>query len=55
MIINKNVVVITGILGIVALGISYFAFVRQDGTVLTSLSSAIGVMIGYLFGKGAKE
>lgn len=32
---------------ITALGITYFIFIRQDGTVLLSLSSILGGLIGY--------
>jgi len=34
-----------------ALGITYFIYVKQDSTVLLSLSSIIGAMAGYAIGR----
>jgi len=48
---DDTYVKITGILGITALGVSYFIFVRQDGSVLLSLASIIGGIIGYTIGR----
>jgi hypothetical protein len=36
---------------ITALGITYFLVIRQDSTVLLSLSSVLGGLVGYLVGK----
>jgi len=36
---------------ITALGITYFIFIRQDGTVLLSLSSILGGLAGYHVGR----
>jgi len=40
-----------GIGCLTALGIAYFLIIRQDSTVLLSLASIIGGMIGYRMGK----
>jgi len=48
---DRTIAVVTGVLCITILGVTYFVTVRQDGTVLLSLSSVIGGLIGYLFGK----
>ncbi|MEM3423575.1 MAG: hypothetical protein QXE51_03325 [Nitrososphaeria archaeon] len=48
---DATIVTCMGIMGIVVLGSIFFIFVRQDGTVLTSLSSIIGGLIGYQVGK----
>jgi len=47
---DKYVLGTVGITCITALGIVYFIFVRQDGSVLATLCSAIGGIIGYLVG-----
>jgi len=52
---DDTYVKIAGIIGVTALGISYFAFVRQDGTVLLSLASVIGGIVGYAIGKRKAE
>jgi len=44
-----------GVVCITALGIVYFIFVRQDGTVLATLSGAIGAIIGLILGKKVVE
>ena len=36
---------------ITALGITYFIFIRQDGSVLLSLSSILGGLVGYHVGR----
>jgi len=33
------------------LGVAYFVVIKQDSTVLTTLSSAIGWILGYTIGK----
>jgi len=45
------IVAITGIVCTTALGITYFAFVRQDSSVLLALSSAIGTIVGLFVGR----
>lgn len=57
MVVSGKVIVTTvGITCITLLGIVYFMVVRQDGTVLATLCSAIGGVIGYYFGiSKAKE
>ena len=52
---DKALVVCTGIVGCVVLGVAYFIFIRQDGTVLLSLTGAIGFLAGLLFPKKEKE
>lgn len=42
---------ITAIVCLTALGVTYFVTVRQDGTVLLTLSSIIGGIAGYHLGK----
>jgi len=39
------------IISLTILGVTYFITVRQDGTVLLLLSSLIGGIAGYYFGK----
>lgn len=46
---NLSAVIIAGF--ITLLGITYFIYIRQDGSVLLALSSILGGFIGYLFGK----
>jgi hypothetical protein len=46
-------VAIVAIIGLTMLGVSYFIFIRQDGTVLFALSSIIGGIAGYKYGKRA--
>jgi len=49
---DDNVAVaIVAIIGLTMLGVSYFIFIRQDGTVLFTLSSIIGGIAGYRYGK----
>lgn len=48
---DETVVKVTAIIGLTALGISYFYLIRQDGTVLLTLSSIIGGIAGYVVGK----
>jgi ABC-type cobalt transport system substrate-binding protein len=51
MVVSGKVIVTTvGITCITLLGIVYFIFVRQDGSVLATLCSAIGGIVGYYFG-----
>jgi len=47
----KIAISITAILALTALGICYFALVRQDSSVLLGLSSIIGGIAGYQVGK----
>jgi len=35
---------------ITVLGVTYFIFIRQDGSVLLSLCSVIGGILGYIVG-----
>ena len=48
---DNAMIKITAIVCLTALGISYFYFIRQDGTVLLTLSSIIGGIAGYALGK----
>ena len=48
---DNAAVAIVAIIGITMLGVSYFIFIRQDGTVLFALSSIIGGIAGYRYGK----
>ena len=51
MVVSGKVIVTTvGVICITLLGIVYFIFVRQDGSVLATLCSAIGGIVGYYFG-----
>jgi len=50
---DSAAVAIVAIIGLTMLGISYFVFIRQDGTVLFALSSIIGGIAGYKYGKRA--
>jgi len=54
---NESAVVMWVATCITILGVVYFIFVRQDGTVLLSLSSILGGLAGYHYGKkrGAKS
>ena len=47
--VDLNIVV--AIISIAVLGVVYFIFVRQDGTVLLSLCSVIGGLVGYGVGR----
>lgn len=40
-----------GIVSITALGVTYFVFIRQDSSVLLSLASVIGTIVGYFVGR----
>jgi len=51
---DDALVKISAIAGLTVLGISYFYFIRQDGTVLLTLSSIIGGIAGYVVGKRRK-
>lgn len=42
---------IVAIVCVTVLGVVYFVTVRQDGTVLATLSSVIGGIVGYTIGK----
>lgn len=46
---------ITAIICLTILGISYFYFIRQDGTILLTLSSIIGGVVGYAIRKKVDE
>jgi len=48
---DNAMIKITAIVCLTALGISYFYLIRQDGTVLLTLSSIIGGIAGYALGK----
>ena len=52
---DRVLVTIVGILCITALGITYFIVIRSDSTVLLSLSSIIGGIIGYRVGKARRR
>ena len=52
---DDALVKISAIAGLTVLGVSYFYFVRQDGTVLLTLSSIIGGIAGYVIGKGKRK
>ena len=41
---------IVGIVCVTVLGVTYFITVRQDSTVLLSLSSVIGGLVGFQIG-----
>ena len=47
----RYLTLMVAIVSIAALGITYFIFVRQDGSVLLALSSVIGGIAGYHVGK----
>lgn len=53
--IGKNLAITVIGLGIVSMAIAYFIIVRQDGSVLLSLSSVLGGLAGYLVGKKEGE
>jgi|GEM_PF-6589518 len=42
---------VVGAICVTVLGVTYFLTVRQDGTVLLTLSSIIGGIVGYQIGK----
>ena len=44
-------VVVVGIICLTVLGVTYFIYLRQDSTVLTTLASIIGGIVGYRFGR----
>ena len=50
---DSAAVAIVAIIGLTLLGISYFIFIRQDSTVLFGLSSIIGGIAGYKYGRRA--
>jgi hypothetical protein len=43
--------IVVAIVCITALGITYFIVIRQDSSVLVSLSSIIGGLVGYAAGR----
>jgi hypothetical protein len=49
----KDAAILTAmaIAGVVILGVTYFLTIRQDGTVLLSLSSILGGFVGYAVAK----
>jgi hypothetical protein len=51
---DRALIACIGIAGVTALGVTYFIFVRQDGSVLLSLASVIGGIVGYVTGKKSK-
>ena len=48
---NKMILGCVGVVCVTALGVTYFIVVRQDGSVLATLSAAIGGIIGVLVGR----
>ncbi len=44
-----TIVILVSIVSLVATAIMYWLIMRQDATVLTAISSAIGGIIGYYF------
>jgi uncharacterized membrane protein YfcA len=48
---DNAAVAIVAIIGLTLLGISYFIYLKQDGTVLLALSSIIGGIAGYRYGR----
>jgi len=53
--INKMILGCVGVVCVTALGVTYFIIVRQDGSVLATLSAAIGGIIGVLVGRKLPE
>ena len=51
---GDHLTTITAIICLTALGITYFLVVRSDGSVLLSLSSIIGGLVGYRIGRKKK-
>ncbi|MEM4977129.1 MAG: hypothetical protein QXT64_07390 [Desulfurococcaceae archaeon] len=45
----STIVILVSIASLVAMAISYWLIMKQDATVLTAISSAIGGIIGYYF------
>jgi ABC-type cobalt transport system substrate-binding protein len=43
--------IITAIIGIVMMAITYFIVIKQDGTVFATATTTIGTIVGYLLGK----
>jgi len=48
---DTTILKIVAVLCLTALGITYFVTIRQDGTVLLTLSSIIGGVVGYQLGR----
>jgi ABC-type cobalt transport system substrate-binding protein len=51
---NHNTIslpIIVAILSIVAMAITYFIVIKQDGTVFATATTTIGTIVGYLLGK----
>jgi hypothetical protein len=48
---DRILVMIVAIICLTALGITYFLTIRQDSTVLLTLSSIIGGLAGYRIGR----
>ena len=48
---DNAIIKITAMICLTALGISYFYLIRQDGTVLLTLSSILGGIAGYHLGR----
>jgi ABC-type cobalt transport system substrate-binding protein len=51
---NRNTIslpIIVAILSIVAMAITYFIVIKQDGTVFATATTTIGTIVGYLLGK----
>ncbi|MEM4827769.1 MAG: hypothetical protein QXK07_07020 [Desulfurococcaceae archaeon] len=44
-----TIVILVSIVSLVASAISYWLIMRQDATILTTVSSALGGIIGYYF------
>ena len=43
--------IMTAVMGIVALAITYYVTVRQDGTVFATAATTIATIVGYVLGK----
>jgi len=52
---ERALIAVTAIICITVLGAVYFVVVRQDSTVLTTLSGVIGGIVGYAAGKKSKK
>jgi uncharacterized membrane protein YqgA involved in biofilm formation len=48
---SATLAIITAILSITVMAITYFAVIKQDGTVFATATTTIGTIIGYLLGK----
>jgi len=48
---DDAIIKVVGVICLTALGITYFITIRQDGSVLLTLSSIIGGIVGYKIGR----